>query len=97
MSKTFFHWQGDTLILFCHVQPGASKNELTGLHGERLKIRLQAPATEGKANKQLTKYLATRFGVSAQAVEISSGTSSRQKTVRIHQPQKIPDEVDIEP
>ncbi len=95
MNNSFFRWQDETLILYCHIQPGASRDGIAGLHGERLKIRLQAPATEGKANKHLTKYLAKRFGVSDQDVVIASGISSRQKTIHITRPHKIPDEIDI--
>ena len=38
----FYRWQDNTLLLFCHIQPGASRDEFAGLHGERLKIRLRA-------------------------------------------------------
>jgi len=59
----FYRWDGDDLILDCHLQPKASRDEFAGLHGERLKIRLTAPPVEGKANAHLLAFLAAAFGV----------------------------------
>ena len=82
----FYRWQDDALLLFCHIQPGASRDEFAGRHGERLKIRLRAAAVDGKANAALAGCLAKRFGVKKAAVELSSGAQSRQKTLRIQAP-----------
>jgi uncharacterized protein (TIGR00251 family) len=84
-------WIGDDLLLDCHLQPKASKDEFAGLHGERLKIRLTAPPVEGKANAHLLAFLGQAFGVAKSQVSLISGESSRQKRVRIHSPQKLPD------
>ena len=48
-----FRWDGDDLILECHLQPAARSDDFAGLHGDRLKIRLTAPPVEGKANAYL--------------------------------------------
>lgn len=40
---SWYRWSGDDLILDCHLQPKASRDEFAGLHGDRLKIRLTAP------------------------------------------------------
>lgn len=85
-----YRWQGENLMLFCHIQPGASRAEFAGLHGERLKIRIAAAPTEGRANKQLQQFLAKACGVKKQAVEITSGAQSRQKTLTIRAPVKLP-------
>ncbi|MVW74331.1 DUF167 domain-containing protein [Pseudomonas xionganensis] len=92
----FYRWDGADLILDCHLQPKASKDEVAGLHGERLKIRLTAPPVEGKANAQLLAFLATCFAVSKSQVSLESGQQSRQKRVRIRQPQQLPAELGIE-
>lgn len=67
------------VFISCHVQPGASKNGVSGLHGFSVKIKLHAPPVDGKANTELVKFIADFFGVSKSAVEIKSGQSSRQK------------------
>ncbi len=91
----YYRWQGDELQLFVHCQPGASKEEFAGQHGDRLKIRLRAAATEGKANKALIGFLAKCFKVSKTNIELSSGAQSRQKTLKICKPVQLPKELDI--
>jgi hypothetical protein len=71
------------LILDLHVQPGASRSEFAGRHGERIKVRLAAPAVDGKANDALIEFLAAHYGVAKRDVRILSGLKSRQKRVEI--------------
>lgn len=66
-----------------HVQPRASRTECAGLHGGALKIRLAAPPVDGAANDELVWFLADRLGVPKSRVTITSGLSSRRKTVVI--------------
>jgi uncharacterized protein len=70
-------------VLELHVQPGAKRTEVTGMHGERIKVRLAAPATEGRANAALIEFLAEAFGVARRDITILSGTKSRDKRVVI--------------
>ena len=72
-----------SVILTLHIQPGAKKTEITGLHGEALKIRLAAPPVDGKANAELVALVAREFGCAKSAVEIASGAGARIKRVRI--------------
>lgn len=72
-----------SVVLTLHIQPGARKTELAGLHGEALKIRLAAPPVDGKANAALVAFLAKACGVSKSAVELVSGETSRSKRVRV--------------
>lgn len=51
-------------MLRCHIQPRVSKDEFSGLHGERLKIRICSPPVAGAANQQLIKFLAKKIDVS---------------------------------
>ena len=88
---SYFRWEGEDLILDCHLQPKASSDEFAGLHGERLKIRLTAPPVEGKANAHLLAFLGKAFGVAKSQVSLISGELNRQKRVRIQRPQKLPD------
>ncbi len=93
----YYQWQGEDLILKCHLQPKASRDEFSGQHGDRLKIRLQAPPIEGRANSQLIRFLALQFGVARKAVTLLSGELGRQKRVRISKPTRIPDELLLAP
>lgn len=87
---SFYRWDGEDLILACHLQPKASCDEFAGLHGERLKIRLTAAPVDGKANAKLLAFLADAFAVSKRQVSLESGQQSRQKRVRITQPRQLP-------
>ncbi len=91
----YVRWDGDDLILFCHLQPGAKRSEFAGEHGERIKIRLPAPPVDGKANTQLITFLSKAFAVPKHAVQIESGELSRQKRVRITAPNQFPDAVEF--
>ena len=71
------------MILDVHVQPGAKRSEFAGQHGERIKIRLAAPAVDNKANEALIEFLAEYYGVPRRNVQIASGLKSRRKRVLI--------------
>jgi hypothetical protein len=71
------------VVLELHVQPGASRTEFAGHHGERLKVRLAARAIDGKANEALVAFLAEHYQVPKRSVRIASGLKSRQKRVII--------------
>lgn len=64
-----------------HAQPGASRTQISGLHGQSLKIKIHAPPEDGKANAELCKFLAEVLGVAKSAVVLVSGASSRAKVV----------------
>jgi uncharacterized protein len=74
---------GDDVVLSLHIQPGAKKTEVAGLHGEALKIRLHAPPVDGKANDALIAFLAERLGVPKARVVLEAGQTSRSKRVRV--------------
>jgi uncharacterized protein (TIGR00251 family) len=80
---TWWRLQGDTLVLELHVQPGAKRTEVAGLHGDRLKVRVAARATEGEANAELIGFLAERLGVAKREVKIEAGTGSRVTRVSV--------------
>ncbi|HEX7588112.1 MAG TPA: DUF167 domain-containing protein [Anaerolineae bacterium] len=65
------------------VVPRASKNQIVGREGDAVKVRLNAPPVDGKANEALVKFLAASFGVRLRQVEIVAGATSRHKVVRI--------------
>jgi len=71
------------VVLELHVQPGAKRTEFAGKHGERIKLRLAAPAHEGRANDALVEFLADYYDVPKRCVSITSGLHSRSKRVEI--------------
>jgi len=65
------------------VQPRASRNELIGVAGDCLKVRLTAPPVEGEANRQLQKFLGEVFCCSPGNIQIVRGSAGRLKLVEI--------------
>jgi len=78
------------LIVDVRVQPRASRSELAGLHGERLRIRLQAPPVDGKANAALVEFVADLFGIPRARVTIEHGLSGRDKRLRLRGAPAVP-------
>jgi uncharacterized protein len=78
-------------ILSVRVQPRASKDEIAGEMGGALKVRLQAPAVENRANEALIEFLAQLLKTPKSAVRILSGDRSRTKRIEIRgvTPQQI--------
>jgi uncharacterized protein (TIGR00251 family) len=72
-----------TVIFAVRVQPRASKDEIAGEIAGALKIRLQAPALEGRANEALIEFLAELLKTAKAAVRILNGERSRIKRVEI--------------
>jgi uncharacterized protein len=79
-----FHFADGVLTLRLHVQPGAARSGWAGRHGpSALKLRLAAPAVEGRANRACVDFLARAAGVPRGAVRIVRGEHARDKLVRI--------------
>lgn len=71
-----------TLDVDLHIQPGSSRTEPCGTHGDRLKIRVGARPVEGEANRALVAWLAEALDVPTRNVRILRGDTSRAKTLR---------------
>ncbi len=67
------------VIISVYVQPRASKNEVVGLQGNELKLRLTSPPVEGAANKLCREFLAKLLGVAKGQVRLVAGDKSRHK------------------
>jgi uncharacterized protein (TIGR00251 family) len=79
----WYRRNGDVITLTLHIQPGAKRTDVAGLHGDALKIRLAAPPIEGRANEALLKFIAEFFDVPVRQVELKQGGQSRHKVVAI--------------
>ena len=62
-----------------HVQPRAGRNQVVGLHDERLKLKISSPPVDGAANRCCRDYLAKLFQVPKGTVLLVSGERSRKK------------------
>ena len=65
------------------VQPRAAKNQVVGLQGDRLKVKLTAPPVEGAANKMCRDFFAQALQVKKAQVEMVSGHKSRTKKLLV--------------
>ena len=83
MTNPWLKSQGDGVILTLHIQPGAKKTEIAGIHGDALKIRLAAPPVDGKANQALIAFLADTLGLAKQHFTLVSGQTSRAKRIAV--------------
>jgi uncharacterized protein (TIGR00251 family) len=91
MPESFYRRDGEVLILRVRVQPGARTTEITGVVNDELRVRLSAPATDGRANEKLREFLADQLGSTVSRVQIVRGAASRSKTVAISGAQRVPE------
>ena len=75
--------EAQRLVLSIHVQPGARATEVAGIHGDSLKVRIQAPALEDRANDALIEFVARRLGIAKRDVTLASGARSREKKLHV--------------
>jgi uncharacterized protein (TIGR00251 family) len=73
----------DGVRIAVQVTPNAKKTEVLGVHGDALKLKLQAQPIEGKANEALVKYLAKVLAVPRSAVTITHGHTNKRKLVEV--------------
>jgi uncharacterized protein len=71
-------------ILRVHVVPNAKVDSVIGMYGGAIKIKVRAPAVEGKANVALVGFLADRLKLPRNAIVLKRGEKSRDKTIQIH-------------
>jgi uncharacterized protein (TIGR00251 family) len=65
------------------VYPNAPKNEVTGFTDELLRVRIAAPPVKGKANRELLSFLRRFLKLGPEAIAITRGHTSRNKTIRV--------------
>jgi len=87
----WFRQEQDTLILEIRVQPRASRDEIVGPQGDRLKLRITAAPVDGKGNQQIMKFLAKEFRVPMSHLTLLSGARGRNKRIGVRAPRTYPD------
>lgn len=88
--KKSFKWENEDLLLQVYIQANAKQNKIIGMYNDCLKISITTPAIDGKANAALIKFLAQELNVSKSKIIIEKGKTSKTKTIRIINIQKIP-------
>ncbi|MCJ7451957.1 MAG: DUF167 family protein [Steroidobacteraceae bacterium] len=83
----------DRVTLALRVQPRASRDEVAGLHGDRLKLRITAPPVDGAANEHLCRFLARLFGIPPSRVTLLKGTTGRDKLVALEGVRELPEAI----
>ncbi len=73
----------DTVLLAIKAVPGARRDEIVGMLGDRLKVRVAAPPEGGRANRAICALIGAAVGVRARQVEVVSGHASAEKVVRL--------------
>jgi uncharacterized protein (TIGR00251 family) len=66
-----------------HVIPNAKVDKVVGEHRDAIKIKLRAPAVEGKANTALRRFLAEKLSIPQRAIVLEHREKSRDKVIRI--------------
>ncbi len=87
VQPQYFCWKNGLLYIDLIVQAYSSHDEIVGIHANRLKVRLSATPTAGKANQHLIKLMAEYFGVPNNRVHLVKGHQSRMKQICITNPQ----------
>ncbi|QWD62626.1 DUF167 domain-containing protein [Polynucleobacter sp. MWH-UH25E] len=71
------------ITLSLHCQPGAKQTKVLGLHDDCLKIALQAPPLENKANTLLVAWLSKQLKIPQKQIQFISGQNNRRKRIEI--------------
>ena len=90
----FFDWHRDDLILNIRVQPASTEDRFADILGDQIKLRVTAPPVDGKANTHIIAFIARLFKVKKSAVEILSGSTGKNKRLKISRPKVIPAFID---
>jgi len=83
MSTPRIDQSGSDCLLWIKAVPGASRSQVAGVLGDRLKIRTSAVPQQGKANQAICELLARQLKVKTNQVTIESGHTNPKKIVRI--------------
>ena len=83
MASPRVEQSGSDVLLWIKAVPGASRDQIAGALGDRLKILVSAPAEAGKANLAICRTLAGALSIKPRQVSIESGQASPEKIVRV--------------
>ena len=78
-----FICQDESIIIDVYVQPGARISQACGSHDGRLKIKINSPPIDGKANQEVLSFFVKILGLSKRDVVLMTGDKSRNKRIRL--------------
>lgn len=85
--SSYYCWKNEQLYVDLLVQTYATHDEIVGVQGNRLKVRLSTSPVAGKANEHLLRLMAEYFAVPLNRVHLTKGGQSRMKQICVNNPQ----------
>lgn len=89
-KRSFFSWDGETLILSILGTPNAKKDAIGKVKGLQLCVSVTAVPRAGRATDHMVRFLAAEFGVAVGDIQVVSGRMNVNKLMRIKAPQRLP-------
>jgi uncharacterized protein (TIGR00251 family) len=80
---TYYREEPDGVTLFVKAQPRANANEVVGVHGPELRVKVTAPPVDSAANEALVRFLAEELGLPCNQVQLVRGASARHKAIKV--------------
>lgn len=90
MKASFFHWEGDTLVLNVLGKPSAKQDAIGKPKGHQLKISVTEAPRAGRATDHMVRFLAREFEVAVGDIEVVFGRMNINKQLRIKAPKRLP-------
>ena len=91
MSRPFYIWEGDILVLNILGTPNAKKDAIGKVKGHQLCVSVKAEPRAGKATDYMVRFLAEEFDVSTKDIQVVSGRMNVNKVLRIKAPKRLPE------
>lgn len=89
-SRSFCHWEGNTLVLNILGVPGASRDAIGKVKGHQLVVKVTEAPRVGRATDHMVRFLADEFGVARGDIEVVFGRKRVNKQLRITAPKSLP-------
>ena len=83
MGLPYHRGQGGALFVLVKAIPNAGRSQIVGVRAGELVVKLQVPAREGRANRELIRLLSRRLGVPRSSLVLVAGQSSQHKRLRV--------------
>jgi uncharacterized protein (TIGR00251 family) len=86
-----YYWRENNLLLNVYIQPNAPKDDYAGIFNNCVKLKIKAPPVDGKANRELLRFLGEIFAVPQSSIRLVQGETSRYKKIEIFEPAVLPE------